>query len=71
MIVCVCNNVSEREIAQAVELGVNTMAALRRDLGVATCCGKCHTCAKQVLHACVKESAARVERSIPIALAAA
>ncbi|CDG81005.1 bacterioferritin-associated ferredoxin protein [Janthinobacterium agaricidamnosum NBRC 102515 = DSM 9628] len=25
------------------------MAELRRDLGVATCCGKCHSCAKEVL----------------------
>lgn len=49
MIVCVCNNISEREIRQAVDLGLNSMAELRRDLGVATCCGKCHTCAKEVL----------------------
>ncbi len=25
------------------------MAELRQDLGVATCCGKCASCAKQVL----------------------
>lgn len=49
MIVCVCNNISEREIRQAVDLGVSSMAELRRDLGVATCCGKCHTCAREVL----------------------
>jgi bacterioferritin-associated ferredoxin len=50
MIVCVCNNISDREIRLAVDLGLNTMAELRRDLGVATCCGKCHSCAKEVLH---------------------
>ncbi|MFZ4874750.1 (2Fe-2S)-binding protein [Janthinobacterium sp. Mn2066] len=49
MIVCVCNNISDREIRQAVDLGLSTMAELRRDLGVATCCGKCHTCAREVL----------------------
>ncbi|MET3131040.1 bacterioferritin-associated ferredoxin [Oxalobacteraceae bacterium GrIS 1.11] len=49
MIVCVCNNISDREIRLAVDLGLRTMAELRRDLGVATCCGKCHTCAKEVL----------------------
>ena len=49
MIVCVCNNISDREIRQAVDLGLSSMAELRRDLGVATCCGKCATCAKQVL----------------------
>ena len=51
MIVCVCNNISDREIRQAVDLGLSTMAELRRDLGVATCCGKCGSCAKQVLNA--------------------
>jgi bacterioferritin-associated ferredoxin len=51
MIVCVCNNISDREIRQAVDLGLSSMAELRRDLGVATCCGKCGSCAKQVLNA--------------------
>lgn len=50
MIVCVCNNISDREIRQAVDLGLTSMAELRRDLGVATCCGKCHTCAREVLN---------------------
>lgn len=49
MIVCVCNNISDREIRQAVDLGLSTMAELREDLGVATCCGKCASYAKQVL----------------------
>jgi bacterioferritin-associated ferredoxin len=49
MIVCVCNNISDREIRQAIDLGLNSMAELRRDLGVATCCGKCHSCVKEVL----------------------
>lgn len=49
MIVCVCNNISDREIRQAIDLGLSSMAELRRDLGVATCCGKCHSCAKEVL----------------------
>ena len=49
MIVCVCNNISDREIRQAVDLGLSSMGELRRDLGVGTCCGKCASCAKQVL----------------------
>ncbi len=59
MIVCVCNNISDREIRQAVDLGLSTMAELRQDLGVATCCGKCASCAKQVL-------AEHLERSINV-----
>ncbi len=50
MIVCVCNNISDREIRQAVDLGLSSMAELRQQLGVATCCGKCASYAKQVLN---------------------
>lgn len=49
MIVCVCNNISDREIRQAVDLGLSSMDELRRDLGVATCCGKCASYAGEVL----------------------
>jgi bacterioferritin-associated ferredoxin len=49
MIVCVCNNISDREIRQAVDLGLSSMDELRRDLGVSTCCGKCADYAEQVL----------------------
>ena len=50
MIVCVCNNISDREIRQAVELGITSMAGLYRELGVGTCCGKCVSYAREVLH---------------------
>ena len=36
MIVCVCNNISDREIRQAVDLGITSIAALREDLGLGT-----------------------------------
>ena len=55
MIVCVCNNISDREIAQAVELGATSMDALRADLGVATCCGNCLECAHEVLQQCLAD----------------
>jgi bacterioferritin-associated ferredoxin len=58
MIVCVCNNISDREIRQAADLGLATVAELRRDLGVGTCCGKCVSCARAVLHAHQERSAA-------------
>jgi bacterioferritin-associated ferredoxin len=50
MIVCVCNNISDREIRQAVDLGLSSMAELHRELGVGTCCGKCVSYAREVLH---------------------
>lgn len=56
MIVCVCNNISDREIRQAADMGLTTMGDLRRDLGVGTCCGKCVSCARQVLHDHIEHS---------------
>jgi bacterioferritin-associated ferredoxin len=49
MYVCVCNAVTDREIRGAVKLGITTMEDLSATLGVATCCGRCRDCAKQVL----------------------
>ena len=49
MIVCICNNVSERDIHNAVRSGTTTINGLRDELGVSACCGKCRSCAKQVL----------------------
>jgi bacterioferritin-associated ferredoxin len=57
MIVCVCNNVSERKIRNAVDAGMTSMAELRKNLDVGTCCGKCHSCAKQVLRECLDDAA--------------
>jgi bacterioferritin-associated ferredoxin len=58
MIVCVCNNISDREIRQAVDLGLSSIDELRRDLGVATCCGKCATYAEEVLTAHLETTSA-------------
>jgi len=52
MIVCICNNISDRTIRQAVNSGIDTMPQLRERLGLGTCCGKCHCHAKQVLRDC-------------------
>lgn len=52
MYICICNAVTDREIRGAVELGSSTLQDLRRDLGVASCCGKCETEAKRVLGEC-------------------
>ena len=49
MIVCVCNNISDREIRQAVDLGITTIEGLREALGVATNCGECLGYAMEVL----------------------
>lgn len=63
MIVCVCNNISDREIRQAVDLGLSSMAELRETLGVATCCGKCDSYAEEVLSAHVERTTRITELS--------
>jgi len=50
MIVCVCNNISDREIRQAVDLGISSIPELHRQLGVGTMCGTCVSYARQVLN---------------------
>jgi bacterioferritin-associated ferredoxin len=50
MIVCVCNNISDREIRQAVEMGLTSMSDLYKELGVGTCCGKCVSYAREVMN---------------------
>nr|HET7859869.1 (2Fe-2S)-binding protein [Caldimonas sp.] len=47
MIVCVCHRVSDRAIAAAVEDGCRTFEQLQLELGVATRCGACRTCARE------------------------
>lgn len=52
MYLCNCNGISEGEVRAAVELGCNTLHDLRRDLGVAACCGKCEPDARSLLERC-------------------
>jgi bacterioferritin-associated ferredoxin len=57
MIVCICNNVSDHKIRQAVEAGMTSMVELRDHLDIGTCCGKCHPSAKRVLRDCLDKAA--------------
>lgn len=45
MYVCICNAVTESDIADAVKVGVHSMAQLEETLLVSTCCGKCRDAA--------------------------
>jgi bacterioferritin-associated ferredoxin len=59
MIVCICNNVSDKAIRKAVDKGVRTLSALREQLEVGTCCGKCNSCAKTILRECLEDQASQ------------
>ena len=50
MYVCVCHGISDKRITQAVQDGVRSFEQLQAHTGVATCCGACEGCVRQVLH---------------------
>ena len=49
MYVCICHGVTDKQIRSAAESGVDSLEGLSRQLMVATCCGRCADCARQVL----------------------
>ncbi len=49
MYVCICNNVTERDIEQAVREGARTVDCLADRLAVSTCCGQCRCYAEESL----------------------
>ncbi len=49
MYVCICNGITDREIRACVEQGACSLADLQRQLGVATCCGRCEVHARELL----------------------
>jgi bacterioferritin-associated ferredoxin len=49
MYVCVCKAITDRDIETAARSGARTLKDLRRNLGVASECGKCASCAHEVL----------------------
>lgn len=51
MIVCVCKRVSDREIARHARAGMG-FDDIQFELGVATQCGQCEQCARDVVAQC-------------------
>jgi bacterioferritin-associated ferredoxin len=51
MIVCVCHRISDRDIARHVRAGMG-FDDIQFELGVATQCGQCESCARDVVAQC-------------------
>jgi bacterioferritin-associated ferredoxin len=51
MIVCVCRRVSDREIARHARSGMD-FDDIQFELGVATQCGQCEGCARDIVAQC-------------------
>lgn len=67
MIVCVCNRVSDRDIKRLAAAGCDSFEALQMETGVATCCGRCESCARETLAAaCAEEATRQAARIIPL-----
>ncbi|MGB5102071.1 MAG: (2Fe-2S)-binding protein [Steroidobacteraceae bacterium] len=49
MYVCVCHGISDQRLTQAIQEGARSFEQLQACTGVATCCGACEPCARQVL----------------------
>jgi len=49
MYVCVCHGISDKRLNQAIQEGVRSFEQLQACTGVATCCGSCEPCARQIL----------------------
>ena len=70
MYVCLCHSVTDKDIRRLVHTeGVTSMREVREQLGVATQCGRCSRCAKDVLQEAVSELR-REQHCIPILSAA-
>jgi len=72
MIVCLCHRVSDRDIVRAVRDGTCSFDVLQDDTRVASSCGCCHDCAREVFdRACAERSACAHSAPQPIVMHAA
>ena len=60
MYICICNNVTEKDIHAAVEAGVTTFEHLTESLAVSTCCGQCACAADECLKLALNQEAPSV-----------
>lgn len=51
MIVCVCHPISDREIVRHAHAS-RGIDGIQLELGVATQCGRCETCARDIVNQC-------------------
>ncbi|MGR8920069.1 MAG: (2Fe-2S)-binding protein [Gammaproteobacteria bacterium] len=58
MYVCICNNVTENDIDDAVRAGARTLDCLANRLAVSTCCGQCACAAEERLKAALDSAGA-------------
>ena len=63
MYICLCNAITDRQIVEAAHGGARTDEDLAHGLGVGITCGRCKSCAKELL----METLARITPESPAA----
>ena len=66
MYVCVCNAVTDKQIINAAKQSTTKFKDLCNELNVATCCGRCATCAKNIWHEAQNQSCETVAMPIEV-----
>ncbi len=67
MIVCVCHRISDREIARHVHAGMD-FSDIQLELGVATQCGQCEGCARELVEQCNRQRPVAAVQAAPVVL---
>ena len=72
MYICICNEITDTQIKQAVADGVGSFQDLQQQLGVAQQCGECKCHARNCMRECSKSCATKYlpntsETTIPVA----
>ncbi|MDH3265382.1 MAG: (2Fe-2S)-binding protein [Gammaproteobacteria bacterium] len=49
MYICICNAITDSQIREAAQAGVDDLWGLQAELGVATYCGSCKETASEIL----------------------
>ena len=49
MYVCICKGITDSQIREAASQGASSLSQVRRQLGVASCCGKCAATTREIL----------------------
>lgn len=74
MIVCLCHRVSDRDIHAQVASGTHCFELLQDETRVASSCGSCHDCAREVFDSARERQGVNPQRAVialtPVALGA-
>lgn len=55
MIICICHRITDRDITREVCSGTRCFEVLQDDIRVASSCGCCHDCAREVFDSACAE----------------